>query len=455
MGSQRRGVPTIPINNLLNWTPKQEEAFTAVFKHRFVLYGGARGGGKSRWLRWTALALLLFWAKRYRIHGIRFGLFCATYPELQDRQISKIKEEFPPEVGEIKDTQADGLCFHIKEKYGGGKIALRNLDDPEKYRSAEFAGVAVDELTLNELKTFNYLRGSLRWSGLPRTVFIAATNPGGVGHLWVKDYWIDGIFPPEMQSLASEFKFIQSLPADNKYLTKEYWDDLNSLPPQLVRAWVYGDWDLFEGQAFSSFRRDIHVIKPQEIPAHWIRLTGTDSGFAAPFCNLWGAKNPDNGRIVIYRELYEAGLTDRRQARMILDMTTPEEKIRMHYADPALWAKKNIENKVTTTADEYAAEGLYLTKGDNDRLNGKRKVDRLLEPLQDGLPGLLIFENCTNLIRTLPALPYDKTRIEDVDTNAEDHAYDALKYLLTSHRDKRDQPQPQVHKTAIQRISIL
>jgi hypothetical protein len=124
---------------------------------------------------------------------------------------------------------------------------------------------------------------------------------------------------------------------------------------------------------------------------------------------------------------------------MILDMTPPGERITITYADPAMWASKNMQGIVTSTADEYASEGVPLTRADNDRLSGKRKVDRLLEPLPDGLPGLQVLDRCTNLIRTLSTLVYDDVHTEDVDTDQEDHAYDALKYGLTQAREYRQE----------------
>lgn len=423
---------TIRLSDLVSWTPKQGLAVEATLRHRYVLYGGARGGGKSRFLRWY----LVDWLVNAFIHDglrqARVGLFCETYPDLRDRQISKMAVEFPLWLGEVKETQEDGLCFHLTDSLGGGKIALRNLDDPSKYQSAEFAVIAVDELTKSRLETFNILRGSLRWPGVHRTLFVAATNPGGIGHLWVKQYWIDRIYPPELQQMAEQFSFIQSLPADNPHLDETYWQELNSLPDDLRRAWVEGDWNVFAGQAFTAWRADKHIIKPFAIPAWWPKWRAVDWGFNAPFCCLWLTKDPDTGRVFVYRELYQTGLTDRQQARAIREMTEPGEAAMLTYADPSMWGRKTSGEIVTSTADEYAREGVPLTKANNDRLDGKRKLDRVLLPLADGVPGVQVFSTCINLIRTLPALPYDQAHTEDVDTQAEDHAYDALRYGLTN-----------------------
>lgn len=418
--------------DLANFTERQWVAWESTFSHRFILYGGARGGGKSRLLRWWMPDFLVYQFRARGLRNVRVGLFCETYPDLRDRQISKMKSEFPPWLGEVKETQADGLGFFLPPELGSGVIALRNLDDPTKYQSAEFAALGVDELTKVPKDTFDVLRGSLRWPGVSHTVFMGTTNPGGIGHLWVKRLWLDRDFPREMVNLAPQFTFIRSLPADNPYLDQVYWADLNSLPDNLRRAWVDGDWNVFAGQAFTAWRQDLHVVAPFEIPAHWVRWRAVDWGFGAPFCCLWFARDPDLGRVYVYREVYGAGLTDRQQARLIRDSTPPGEVISLTYADPAMWARSSHGETVTSSADEYAAEGVPLTRADNDRLSGKRKVDRILTSLPDGRPGLLVFVTCTNLVRTLPALPYDRLNVEDVDTAAEDHAYDTLRYGLTN-----------------------
>src|SRR2546429_390909 len=98
--------------------------------------------------------------------------------------------------------------FILAPEYGSGVIMLRNLDDPSKYLSTEFAAVAVDELTRDDLQTFNDLRLRLRWPEVDRPLFLGASNPGGIGHAWVKQYWLDADFPIELKDLAHEFAFV-------------------------------------------------------------------------------------------------------------------------------------------------------------------------------------------------------------------------------------------------------
>ena len=424
----------IDFRSLCHFNPKQLEAAQVADSHLYTLFGGSRGPGKSYFLRWYMLARTIKLCQRYGLTGVRTAIFCEDYPSLKDRQISKISLEFPAWLGEVKDTQEDGFGFRISGHYGGGFIALRNLDDVAKYKSAEFASIGIDELTMNRVEVFDILRGSLRWAGIPGSEWhmVGASNPDGIGNLWVKDYFIDKLYPPELEPYRDHFAFVPALPDDNPHLDAAYWQMLNSLPPDLARAWRWGEWDVFLGQVFKTFRRMTHVIEPFDIPAHWTRWRGIDWGKRNPFCCLWIAKEPDTGRLYVYRELYQAGLDDRAQARAVRDNTLAGERIAATFADPSMWTKKTFENKVYSTADEYAAERVYLTKADNDRMTGKRKIDTLLSNLPDGKPWLMVFSTCANLIRTLPALPYAKVgNPEDVDSDAEDHAYDGLRYCLT------------------------
>ena len=430
---------TIDWKDLTDFTPKQQAAAESMYSHRYILYGGARGGGKSRFLRWSLVEYLIYLFQECNVSGAKVMLACETYPELQYRQISKIQLEMPSWLGDLRDSQADGLRFKLAEGLGSGMICLRNLDKPAKYQSAEFAAVAVDELTKIQKTTFDILRGSLRWPGVSHTLFMGATNPGGAGHGWVKALWIDRKFPPEMMPMANDFKFIQSLPADNPHLDKSYWDELNSLPEQLRKAWVNGDWNVFQGMAFPQWSAD-HICNDFDIPSHWPRTVGIDWGYANPFAAVWIATEPDTGRVYLYREAYKSGLTDPTQARLIKELSG-DESIRTYYADPSMWATKSQQDVITSTADIYRENGVLLAPGDNDRLSGKRKIDTLLGNLPDGRPGFQVFRSCTNFTRTLPVLSYDLTRVEDVDTKQEDHIFDALKYALTR-KQKQSQQAP-------------
>jgi len=433
----------VSFSELCGFTDWQWQATEAADRFMFTLAGGTRGPGKSYWLRW--------WLLRQALMLTGQGVESPT--------------------GQVKSTQDAGLGFHLN---GGGMIALRNLDDPSKYVGAEFAAVGVDEITRTTRDVFDILRGSMRWPGVERVPFVATGNPGGIGHLWVKELWIDGDLPPELAELAPEFRYVRGRPSDNPHLPVSYWQMLETLPPELKRAWFDGDWDVFEGQVFSEWRRDAHVVEPFEIPAGWLRWRAVDWGYAAPFCCLWFAEEPDTHRVYVYREAYKAGLTDPEQALLIRRLsgedvedelaalvdeaedtgpprvgryntemeetpaaeTAAGERIYRSYADPSMWTRRTFEQQTYTTAQVYRKHGVRLTKADNERIVGVRRVHDALAMMDDGRPGLQIFSTCRNLVRTLPALPYDDVRIEDVDTDAEDHAYDALRYGLTPRRPR-------------------
>lgn len=329
----------------------------------------------------------------------------------------------------------------------GSRVVIggfRNDSDIDKYLGIEFDLIVIEEISqLSEGKVLALL-GSLRTSRddwVPR--LYSTTNPGGIGHTFCKERYVT----PNIECRETTTRRFFCSYKDNPFINKEYRDYLESLTGDLAAAWRDGNWDIFAGQVFSMWRRNLHVIKPFEIPEHWPRWEGTDWGSAAPYCTEWVTKNPDTGRFYAYREAYQAGLSDRQQARTIKSHRAELEVIKVSWADPSMWGKKNQKDdgRITSSADEYAEEGVRLTKADNDRLSGKRKIERLLGLMPDGLPGLQVFETCHNLIRTLPALPYDETNTEDVDTDAEDHAYDALRYALSGVKtkpEKKPDPKP-------------
>lgn len=402
-------------------------------------YGGARGGGKSHVIM-AQIAL----DDCQRRPGIKF-LFL--------RKIQKAaKESFEDLINRVLLTTPHE--YHPSEHRllfpNGSRIIIGGYRDEKEiagYLGIEYDGIAIEEATLITESKYRMILGSLRTSKKdwrPRAYL--STNPGGVGHAWFRREFV---YPP----IPGKTVFIRAKYTDNAYLNVEYVDYLQSLPGDLGKAWRDGDWDVFEGQAFSAFNHETHVIDPFPIPQHWPVWRGIDWGFTAPFACLWFAYDPERNRYYVTREVYQTQLTVTQQCRLIHINTPPDERERIHitYADPSMWSVKTSGSVITTTADEYAREGVPLTKAVNDRLTGKRKIDNLLAVREDGLPGLLIFRSCYNLIRTLPLLVHDTNNPEDIDTQQEDHAYDALRYGLSNTSERVLRPaQPQRRRSELE-----
>ncbi len=231
---------TIKFSELAKFLPKQKDAQEASKRFKFVLYGGSLGSGKSYWLRWMMVYWLMKMNSKHNLKGIRAGLFCEDYVSLNDRHLSKVKYEFPAWLGKFNESKHE---FTLAPEYGSGVIAFRNLDDPEKYLSVEFAVMGVDEINRNPVVTFRELRKRLRWAGIKDVKFLAACNPRG--EAWVKNMWVKRMFPPE-ENEQYEFVFVPALPTDNPHLDSTYWKSLESLPVAERKAFLEGDWDSFD-----------------------------------------------------------------------------------------------------------------------------------------------------------------------------------------------------------------
>ena len=449
-------VKTINIDDVIRPLPSQEVLLREQYRKKYVLFGGAAGPGKSYGLRWAAVHFLLYQARR-GLRNVRAGLFSEDYPTLRDRHISRIstgivnrtnhdydkaaalgllEKEFPAWLGDLRESEAEGLCYFLKPQFGGGYIGLRNLDQPAKFASSEWAWIGVDELTKNRRQTFDDLRFRLRWPGIEHSPFLAGSNPGSVGHGWVKKLWIDRDFSGDDQRLnPDDFLFIPALVGENIHQPKSYINTLESLPTDMREAMLLGNWNIFAGQMFDEWRDEYHICEPFDIPPDWFRWVAVDYGFANPFCALWGAMPPDRQRIYVYRELYKSGVTARDQARAI-KLASQDERIRLFAGDPSMWQRR--EGTVGgTLAHEYLAEKIALIKANNDHAAGIAAIHEALQwrrlPDQNVLvqpPKLQVFSTCKNLIRTLPNLNYDTNKVEDWGVRSEDHAADALRYLL-------------------------
>ena len=450
----------LDVRALMNPLPKQQQFLDALYAKKYVLYGGSAGPGKSYALRWGAADFVMecFGAG---LPGVRVMLASEDYPTLRDRQIARIRREFPPYMGTLKRSEAEGYGFYFHEKYGGGTIALRNLDDPSKYASSEFGAIFVEELTKNPRQTFDDLRFRMRWPGLKHTVFGGATNPGGIGHGWVKKVWLDNDFSGIDSVLdPDDFAFIRALPRDNPYLTDDYWEILDSLPEKMRKALRDGDWSIFEGQVFSEFAELVHIKEPFPIPANWARWVSLDYGYDHPTAAYWHARGQagdvihvpgrgptrlDQRHTVTYREYFIRQRLAQDQAKDIRDLSKGE-RISLVVGSPDMWAHRGGHGD-QSIADEFMAAGVAITQANNDRVAGVGRMHRALEhdivrvyrgevtPDMTRIkaatgPEWWIFKNCTNLIRVLPTMVSDPIRPEDVLKMDGDDPYESARYGL-------------------------
>lgn len=410
------------INDLIKPTDRQREFMRIVNNHKYTLYGGAAGGGKSYILRWILIYLLISMYQKTGLKGIRVGLFCEDYPSLNDRQISKVLMEFPNWLGGYKESTHE---FTLAESLGGGVLCFRNLDNPSKYLSSEFAVIAIDELTLNNQDVFDFLRMRLRWTGVEDTKFIAGTNPGGKGHSWVKHLFVDKILTKELEHMRDDIAFVKAKVTDNPHIAQSYIESLKTLPKKLRKAYLDGDWDIFDGQVFEEFNYDTHVVKPFAIPSGWMLYRSMDWGYTKPYAIYTYAVDYDDC-LYVTNELYgtKEGTvnTGTQETAREVALKCKDWSGYFGVADPAIWQRTGHDGP--TIAEIFAENGVAWDRADNDRIMGKMQIHTRLKEGK-----LKIFSNCTHLIRTLPALIYDKKRVEDVDTQQEDHAYDSLRYM--------------------------
>jgi len=387
-----------------------------------IMLGGTRGPGKSH----AELA--------------QAGLDdCQRVAGLKCLFLRKIMKS----AGEALEDLTLKVFRHVEHTRRDGQVVFKNgsrilfggyrvENDIEKYLGLEYDLIILSEATQISEDKRKRIQGSLRSTRSDwRARMYMDTNPDGIGVGWARKEFVI----PWREGKEKWTRYFHCNYKDNPFLPPEYVRYLDGLTGSLAKAWRDGDWDAFEGMAFPQWNYSKHVIKSFSIPSNWTKWRAIDWGYASPFCCLWLAREPDTGRVYVYRELYEKLLTDRQQAEKILDYTPINEKILFTYGDPSMWAKKRLDEIVTATADIYIAKGIqYLTPANNDRINGKRKLDMLLSDLPDGKPGLQIFDGCVNTIQQLSDLIHDKDRPEDVDTGLEDHAYDALRYGLTNVR---------------------
>ncbi len=404
--------------------PKQLEFIEATGKATEVLYGGAAGGGKS----YGQLADTLIYALRYP--KSRQLILRRTLPELEKSLIRVSLELFPKEIYKYSESKHSGL-------FQNGSVVDFGYCDSEtdvyRYQSAEYDVIRFDELTHFTEQMYLYLMSRLRGvTDYPRAMK-SSTNPGGIGHSWVKSRFIDiGKAGTVHKRGESKRLFIPATVYENRAIMKndpDYVKRLKNLSEKDRRQLLEGDWDTNEGQYFSEWRRELHVVKPFVIPKNWRRYFAMDYGLDM-LAGYWIAVDGfDNA--YVYREIYQSGLIISEAAKKILDREQ-EDKPEIYIAPPDMWNRRQDTGK--SVAEIFFEWGIPLFKAGNDRIQGWYSLKEWLHPRLDEFgetkPRLRIFENCTEVIRTLPALVFDSRNPNDVGDKVHEytHAADALRY---------------------------
>ncbi len=395
-------------------------------------------GGKSYLLRWAALSYLIYIYGKTGIKNVPIGLFSEDYPTLKDRQIARIKREFPTWLGSLKETRDEGFAFVLKDQYGGGRIMLRNLDDPAKYMSTEFAGEFVEELTRDDEQTFQDLRNRLRYPGIDEVKFMGATNPGGTGHGYVKKYFVDkNADDPEQ----ARFFYVHANVYDNKYISPDYIKQLESLPDNKRKAYLDGSWDVFEGQYFSQWRPSLHVCNPFIPDKKMVIVGGLDWGRVDNFSfHLTEISRVDTGgthffRSRVFLEVYGKEHTVKEWSEIIKkEMKRYDLKltdIAWVRADTQIW-NKGLDGQSLDIYSQFVQadpQWQILRQANKDRIGGWENLQRWLSLATDGLPYLQFSSECRNAIRLIPNLVHDEDKVEDVDQKGENDAADSIRYL--------------------------
>lgn len=418
-----------------------------------------------------------------------------TYPELQENHILPLIADLNCYAPDKADRIAS---YNDAKKHitfpNGSRILFRYCDndkDAERFQGTEVDILFVDEATQQSEERIKKLTACVRGvNNFPKRIYYTC-NPGGEGHAWVKRLFIDRRF--EVNENPDDYMFIQSLVTDNKALmasNPDYVKQLEALPPKLRKAWLEGEWDIFEGMFFEEFRdkpehytdrQFTHVISPFEIPDGWKIYRSFDWGYNKPFSCGWWAVDYDG---VAYRilELYGCTKTPNEGVKW----TPPQVFSEIHrietehrwlkgkkitgIADPAIWDAETGES----IADVASRHGVFFQPGDNKRIPGWMQVHYRMAFDERGYAMMYIFSNCKAFIRTCPLLMYDEHKPEDLDTEGEDHCLDDVRYFCMSRPIKprvpaqpdhyRDSPQSMfldipkadiLPKRSIQRMEVI
>ena len=435
---------------------------------REVLYGGSAGGGKS----YAMLADPL----RFMGHPAFSGLLLRHTTEELRELIQKSQELYPRAIPGIKWSERKSQWTSPQ----GGRLWMSYLDkdtDVTRYQGQAFNWIGFDELTQwSSPYAWDYMRSRLRSSSKDLGLYMrATTNPGGSGHAWVKKMFIDPAranepfwathldsgetitFPKGHSKEGLPLfrrRFIPASLFDNPYLADagDYEAMLLSLPEHQRKQLLEGNWDINEGAAFPEFDRKIHVVDSFEIPDSWAKFRACDYGYGSYTGVLWFAVAPDE-QLIVYREMYVSKVTASDLADLILEAEAKDGMMRYGVLDSSLW--HNRGDTGPSLAEQMNHKGCRWRPSDRSRgsrVAGKNEIHRRLQVDEfTDKPRLVFMNNCTNTIAQIPSIPLDKRNPEDVDTHAEDHLYDALRYgIMTRPRSSIWDYNPATQRTGFQ-----
>lgn len=392
------------------------------------IYGGAAGGGKTAALAAEAITLALEYP------GLPIDCFRRTIPEVE----ATFYVEIMRQMGAYIDA---GHAYYKGDKrrfvFKNGSIIRLNYCDNDadvyRYQGREMPVIIIDELTQFPQAWIEYLKTRNRTANESWPVmFLAATNPGGIGHGYVKRKYID-VVPPNtvyedpISGITQIFIPAKLTDHVSEAFKRSYGRQLDAITDlQLRGALRDGDWDTFAGQVFVEWMYDKHVIEPFTIPDHWTRWRSMDYGNHNT--TLWHALDPETEHEYVYRE-YRTDtfmpIKDKAKHTLMLEQG---ENVAFGFADPAIWKGAADHNTGKTVAQLYEENGVKWMPANNDRVAGLAIVHDSFAIMPDGKAKTRFFSTCLNSIRTIPALPYDPIKTDDVDTKADDHDYDAYRY---------------------------
>ena len=453
----------------VNYTPNAKQSIFHACPAEEVVYGGAKGGGKSCALVMEALAYGLEYA------GAEMYLFRETYDDLEANLIKEWKEKVPKGLYTYNEGK------HLAKLINGTTVKfryIRNLKDADGYQGRSIDWVGVDELTKHEYDSIRTLLSCVRSpKGFPPR-FRGTCNPGGIGHRWVRKRYIHATGYGQQTIIddvtGSRIAFIPAKVYDNTILMENdpaYIKRLENLPPNKKKAFLYGDWDIYEGMAFEEWSHEIHVCKPFTIPPHWKRWRSVDNGYSDPFAWYWFAVSED-GQVFVYREHTrtkdEPKVSYSDQARKVTELskyTTAsasgeiehDERIDFTVAGHDAWNTHHRDESGKTLIDYYQDGGVYgFIKAITDRKLRRATIHEYLKPYLDKNTGKLtarvqVFSTCKMLIETLPLMQEDEKDSEKYAESEMDHWTDSAGYgLIAYHTERtkmpREEPTSEVAK---------